>query len=251
MFNPALSWFGRSLIVILSGLLWVGSITTTAHAADQKAAAPAKDEHAKDGHAAKPAADDHAGHAAKPATLEDLAAGNVDGAGHETHAPPPGPIDWNTDLALFSLIVFGLFVVILKVFAWKPLSAALDAREARIKNDIAHAEEARVKAEKMLVEYQAKLAAAQDEILKTLAEARRDAEHTRQDILAQTEKEVTASKDRALQEIQRTKDQALSELFDHMAGTVANATERVLGRALTDADQDRLIGDALAEFSRN
>lgn len=248
MFNPGLSWFGRSLVVIAAGLLWVGSMTTNACAADPKAPAHTKDEH---GHDVKPAGDGHVDAAAKPATLEDKASGNVDGAGHETHAAPPGPIDWNTDLALFSLIVFGLFVIILKVFAWKPLGSALDAREARIKNDITHAEEARVKSEKMLAEYQAKLAAAQDEVLKTLAEARREAEHIRQDMLAQAEKEVTATKDRALAEIERTRDQALGELFNHMAGTVANATERVLGRALTDADQDRLIGDALAEFSRN
>ena len=216
MFNPALSWFGRSLIAVVASLLWIGST-----AADLEAAPNTEAVHA-------------------PADAE-----------HDPHAKPPGPIDWSTDLALWSLIVFVLFVAVLKTYAWGPLGSALDARENRIKSDIAHAEEARVKAEKMLAEYQAKLASAQDEILQTLAEARRDAEHTRQDILAQAEKEVTATKDRALLEIERTKDQALNELFNHMAGAVANATERVLGRALTDADQERLIGDALAEYSRN
>lgn len=241
MFNPALSWSGRSLIVILSSLLWVGSVSTNAYAADPKY------DH-KHAEPPKAAADNGAEHA-KPAGMGGGHGPVVDGNGG--HGAPPGPIDWNTDLALFSLIVFGLFVVILKVFAWKPLSNALDAREARIKHDIAHAEEARIKAEKMLAEYQTKLAAAQDEVIRTIAEARRDAEHTRQEILSQAEKEVTATKERAMQEIERTKDQALNELFNHMAGSVANATERVLGRALTDADQERLIGDALAEFSRN
>ena len=174
-----------------------------------------------------------------------------DGHTQQGHAESGVPINFKMDLALWSLIVFVLFVAVLKTFAWGPLSSALDARERKIKSDIASAEEARIKAEKMLAEYQAKLAAAQDEILKTLAEARRDAEHTRQDILAQAEKEVSATKDRALLEIERTKDQALNELFNHMAGAVANATERVLGRALTDADQERLIGDAIAEYSRN
>lgn len=239
MFNPALSWFGRSLVAVVLGLSWIG-LTTSNVAAQEKPAA----------HAEPAAAQPAAAHAA-PAGEHAAPAAGAHGAEHDPHAKPPGPIEWKTDLALWSLIVFVLFVAILKVFAWGPLSSALDSREARIKNDIAHAEEARIKAEKMLVEYQAKLAAAQDEILKTLAEARRDAEHTRQEMLAQAEKEVTATKERALAEIERTKDQALNELFNHMAGTVANATERVLGRALTDADQDRLIGDALAEFSRN
>ena len=228
MFNPALSWFGRSLIAVVCGLSWIAA-TSVNLAAQEKPAA-----HAEPGVS-------HPAPAAHPAE-----------AGHPApHAKPPGPIDWSTDLALWSLIVFVLFVAVLKTFAWGPLSSALDARERKIKSDIASAEEARIKAEKMLAEYQAKLAAAQDEILKTLAEARRDAEHTRQDILAQAEKEVSATKDRALLEIERTKDQALNELFNHMSGAVANATERVLGRALTAADQERLIGDALAEYSRN
>lgn len=234
MFHPALSWSVRSLVAIAASLLWIG--LTTASLQAQEAA------HETD--SAHPPAEKAEKGAQPPAE----AAKHAEEAG--AHGADPSPIDWSTDLALWSLIVFVLFVTILRVFAWGPLSSALDARERKIKSDIASAEEARVKAEKMLAEYQSKLAAAQDEVLKVMAEARNDAEHTRKEIMAQTEKEVSAMKERAILEIERTKDAALDELFGHMAGTVANATEKVLGRALTDADQDRLINDALAEFSR-
>jgi F-type H+-transporting ATPase subunit b len=171
------------------------------------------------------------------------------GAGHGKKNPYD-PLEWKVDLALWTLVTFGIFVVILRLFAWGPLATALDTREAKIHGNLAHAEEARVKSEQLLADYQAKLAAAQDEVMKTLAEARRDAEHTRQEILAQTEKDVAALKDRAVLEIEQTRDAALNDLFAHMAGTVANATEKVLGRTLSDADQDRLVNDALVEFSR-
>lgn len=261
MFHPALNWSVRSLVAIAVSLLWIGS-TTASLQAQEKDAHPPADKAAKEAQPAVEAAghaDKAAGHADKPGEHTDKAGGHGDPAGanaaaagnHEkAHGASPSPIDWSTDLALWSLIVFVLFVTILRVFAWGPLSSALDARERKIKSDIASAEEARVKAEKMLAEYQSKLAAAQDEVLKVMAEARNDAEHTRKEIMAQTEKEVSAMKERAILEIERTKDAALDELFGHMAGTVANATEKVLGRALTDADQDRLINDALAEFSR-
>lgn len=170
------------------------------------------------------------------------------GGGHAKN--PYDPIEWKKDLALWSLITFIIFAVILKLAAWGPLTTALDAREAKIHGNLAHAELAREKAERLLVDYQTQLAAAQDQILKMMADARRDAEHTRQEILAQTEKDVSLLKDRAVAEIERTRDFALNELFGHMAGTVANATEKVLGRALTDSDQDRLVNEALAEFSR-
>jgi len=178
---------------------------------------------------------------------------NEHGGGHEAaHGKknPYDPLEWKGELALWSFVTFVIFVLVLRMFAWGPLANALDTREAKIHANIAHAEECRIKAERMLGDYQAKLAAAQDEVIKTLAEARRDAEHTRQEILAQTEKDVATLKDRAVLEIQQTKDSALNELFSHMAGTVASAAEKVLGRALTDVDQDRLVNEALVEFSR-
>lgn len=252
MFHSAFNWSARSLIAVSVSLVWIGTASTHLALAQDKGEAHAP---AAAAPAAAPAHAEGAAHAAPAPAGDGHQAGAPHGDAphgddHHAAAGAPNPMDWKTDLALWSLITFGLFVVILKIFAWGPLSSALNSREHKIKGDIAHAEEARVKAEKMLVEYQAKLAAAQEEVLKTLAEARRDAEHTRQEIMSQTEKDVAATKERAIQEIERTKDAALEELFGHLAGTVANATERVLGRALTDADQERLIGDALAEFSR-
>ena len=49
------------------------------------------------------------------------------------------PMSFKTDLAIWSLVVFLLFVFVLKKFAWGPLSAGLDAREQRIREDIAGA----------------------------------------------------------------------------------------------------------------
>lgn len=160
------------------------------------------------------------------------------------------PIEWQGDLALWSLVTFVIFCIILRVAAWGPLSAALDSRESRIRADIVNAENARIKAEQMLADYQKKLATAQDEVLMILAEARRDAEHTRQEIMAQTEKDVAAMKDRAITEINQTTDKALEELFEHMSIGITSATEKIIGRALTDSDQDRLVNEALQEFSR-
>lgn len=241
MFHSARSWFVRGLVAVVAGLLWIG-VTTGNLSAQDKAADHEAKAHADE---AKGAAKD-----AKAAAHDAKDAAHDAETGHDAHEKKGAPLDPKGDLALWSLIVFVLFVTVLKVFAWGPLSTALNEREHKIKSDISQAEEARVKAEKMLAEYQAKLATAQDEVLKTLAEARREADQTRQSMLAAAEKEVAATKERAIQEIERTKDAAVEELFKHMAGTVAQATERVLGRALNDADQDRLIGEALAEFSR-
>jgi F-type H+-transporting ATPase subunit b len=172
----------------------------------------------------------------------------VEGDAQAGHAS--NPLAWQADLSLWSAIVFLLFLLLLTRFAWKPLAAGLDARERRIRQDIEAAEQARVRAEAMLAEHSAKLDRVQDEVKAILAEARRDAEVARQNIISAAQAEADATKNRAIAEINRARDQALKELFDTMANGVAEATEHVLGRGLSEADQRRLIDEALEHFAQ-
>ena len=158
-------------------------------------------------------------------------------------------MDLKRDLALFSLVVFIVFLVVLKKFAWTPLITGLDQREAGIRAHFEGAEEARRKAEELLAEHDAKLEGVQDEVREIIAEARRDAEHTRSEIVAAAQQEAEATRDRAVAEIERARDQALKDLFDQVAHQVAAATEHVLERSLQESDQQRLIEEALAQVS--
>ena len=101
----------------------------------------------------------------------------------------------------------------------------------------------------MLADYDQKLKAAQSKVDEIIAEARRDAETTKQDIVATAQREAKANLDRAKEEIGRAKDQAMVELFSHMRANVVSATERVLARTMNDADHQRLIDEALAEVA--
>ncbi len=172
-------------------------------------------------------------------------AGEDDHAGHDT-GPPLIP---DPDLVVFSIIAFGLFVFALKKLAWAPLIAGLDQREASRRQAAAETQSALAKAESLLGEHDAKLAAAQDEVKEIIAEARRDAERTGQDILAAAQSEAEATRARAVEDVNRAKDVAIQELFDVMSGQVAGATEHVLARALSDDDQNRLIDEALKQVA--
>lgn len=176
----------------------------------------------------------------------DHAAGGHDahGEAHETGLP----MNFKADLALWSLVTFLLFVFVLGKFAWAPLATALDQREAGIRKDIADAETNRVKTESLLREYQGKLTQAQDEVKAILAEARHDAEHTKQDIVATAQREAEATRQRSITEIERARDAALGEIFDFVAKNVVQATEQVLQRNLTGDDHERLVRDALSQM---
>jgi F-type H+-transporting ATPase subunit b len=177
-------------------------------------------------------------------------------AGHDHDAADAGhgggkpelPLKFHGDLAMWSAVTFLVFLVVLKKMAWGPLQNGMNSREAKIRQDIADAEGNRLKAEAMLHDYEAKLAKSAEEVKAILAEARRDADHAKQEIMATAEKESGAMRQRAVADIERARDQALGDLFDFVSKNVIQATEQVVGRSLNGADQERLVREALASL---
>jgi len=219
------------------GIVFSLALLTRLSAAEGEAHAPAT--------ATAPASDPHAGEAAH--------AGG-DHAHEHAHIGEKDvnkePQEFRSDLAIFSAIVFCLLAGGLYFTAWPQILGALEAREAGIRNAIADAENAKVQAEAFMKEHKGRLEAVENQVKEILAEARRDAEHTKADIVKSGEAEAEAIKNRAIAEINRAKDQALDELFSTLARQVSQATEQVVGRALTGSDQERLIQDAVQQFAR-
>lgn len=177
------------------------------------------------------------------------AGGHHDGhhIGGPTHKPDPTEV--RSDLAVWSFVVFMLLMFGLYKTAWPKLAHALEKREETITHHLTEAEAARVRAEKLLEQHAEKLDRVQEEVKAILAEARRDAEHTKAEIMATAQKEAEANRQRAVLEIERAKERALDELFGQMTKVVWTATEHVVGRTLTDGDHERLITEAVASVS--
>ena len=197
------------------------------------------------------AADDaHPAPAAAP-TASHAEAGDAE---HHDHIGEKGvnkqPEEFRTDSAIFAALVFGLLAAGLYYTAWPKILDALAAREEGIRKAIADAEDAKVQATSFMKEHKGRLEAVENQVKEILAEARRDAEHTKLDIMKQAEVEAEATKVRAIAEINRAKDQAIDELFSTLAHQVSTATEQVVGRALTGADQERLIQETVSQFAR-
>lgn len=215
----------RSLFVCLS-LIASASVASAAPADPHKA-----DSHGTGAHAA--VHDDH---------------GHSHGLGHGE--PNTDPSEVKGDLAIFSAVIFLLLVVILRKFAWGPIASGLEAREHHIAEHIAGAERANHEAKAMLAEYQKKLEAAQLEVRGILDEARRDAEHTKQEIVASARAEAAAEMERGKREVQTAMDQALKYLAETSAEQAVYLAGKVLQQQLKPADHVRLIDEAMAKLPR-
>jgi len=182
------------------------------------------------------------------ATTEAHTAGaaEVTSAKEESH---PNPLEFKTDLALWTFVVFIVLLLVLKKFAWKPISESLDRRERHISENIAAAQRAQDDAKKMLAEYDRKLAGAADEVRAMLEEARRDAEGTKQQIVAEAKSAAHAEHERAMREIRTATDAAVEELSQRSADLAVALAGKIVSAKLTGEERSRLVQESLSKFA--
>lgn len=150
--------------------------------------------------------------------------------------------------AITTLVVFVLLLLILGRFAWGPILRGLNDREARIKKDLADAENARKAAEARLAEYQKQLADAEAKVRDLFAKATTDAEAAGTRIRMQAQSESEAIKDRATKEIEESKTRAIAQLHTESANLATIIAGKILRRNITESDQSELIRSSLAEL---
>jgi F-type H+-transporting ATPase subunit b len=171
-------------------------------------------------------------------------------AQHESDDPfvNTNPLSFDPDLAICTLVVFGLLLAVLRKFAWGPISKALDDREHKIESDIAAAHRQNEEARELLKQYEARLAAAQDEVRAIIEEARRDAAVTQQEILAKAQADATAEMNRAKREVETARDQALQQLAETSANLAVDLAGKIVRAKLNASDHKTLIDEAVSRF---
>ena len=189
----------------------------------------------------------------------DPAAHSDHGHGHHAEIGTSGPAGvkqadfespawFQTDLALWSFAVFMVLLGLLSAFAWKPIMQGLEKREQGIADMIASTQAANEDAKRMLASYERRLAEATDEVRGMLEEARRDADATRQSIVAEARKAADDEKARARHEIGLAKDEALAQIADRAGDLAVEVAGKFLREKLGRDDQARLVRDSVANL---
>jgi F-type H+-transporting ATPase subunit b len=154
-----------------------------------------------------------------------------------------------TPLLFWSAVSFTILLVLLKRYAFPAITEILDARERTITENLAKAERARQEAERLLAEYQAKLKAAQQEATAMIDQARKQAQQVAEDNQRRVKQDTDRMLATAREEMARERVRVSKELKDQAVELVIAASERILKRSLTDADQKRLVKEAINQLN--
>lgn len=154
-------------------------------------------------------------------------------------------------LIFWIAVTFGLLLVLLRKFAWGPITSALTQREATIAESIAQAEKALAEAKQLQADNTKARREAEAQAQAILREAREEAERLRGEEVDKTRSQIKQMQDSAQAEIEREKQSALDSLRAEVADLAVQAAEKIL-RANLDADrQKKIVSDFLGDLSKN
>jgi F-type H+-transporting ATPase subunit b len=154
----------------------------------------------------------------------------------------------NVGLMIWTIVVFAISLFILRRLVFPRIGEALDKRTQTIEGDIDAAHELRQAADKVLDEYRERLKEARAQSDEIVARARQAAETHEKESKEQGKELIADAQHRAEREIEAATKRALDDLRREVADLTVMATEKVTRKTLTDADQRRLVEEALGEL---
>ena len=160
-------------------------------------------------------------------------------------SPAIGLVFWTT-------VIFLLFFLILRRFAWKPILNAVKARDEMIKGSLASAEKARKEMVKLQSDNEAILKKAREERESILREAR----DVRDKLIAEAKGKATEEAEKLVEKaragIEREKAIALADIREQVASLSIEIASKLLGERLKQTgEQQKLIEAYLNEINSN
>jgi len=155
-------------------------------------------------------------------------------------------------LTFWMCLVFGLLLFLLKKFAWKPILTALNERENSITEALKSAEHAREQMAKLQSDNEALHKQAREERDQILKEAKEMKDNIISEAKKSAEDEGKRIIQRASEEINKQKANAISELKGQVASMSVNIAEKLISNQLSNnAEQQAIIAQQVNNLNNN
>lgn len=152
----------------------------------------------------------------------------------------------NTGLMFWTLLIFIVLMFVLARFAFKPLTAAVEAREKALEEAIEAAKRDREEAAKLLEEQRHAVDVSRADAQRLIAEARTTGEKLRGEMLQETKLQQHELLERARIEIDLERKRAIADLRREAVDLALAGASKVIERNLDDQTNRKLVESFLA-----
>ena len=150
-------------------------------------------------------------------------------------------------LFFWTIAVFLTLLFLLKKFAWGPLLAALEERQAGIRKSLDDADTAKRELAEVQSKANAIIGTARNEADAILAEARADGARIREEARQGAQQQAQSIVAGAERQIQLERDRAVAEIRQQAVELSVMIASKLIRRNLTREDNAALIDDALEQ----
>ena len=154
------------------------------------------------------------------------------------------------DASFWVAVAFVAFVGILVRLAYGRIAGALDARAARIENEIEEARRLREEARQLLASYQRRHRDAVKEAEEIVEQAKADAERMVAQAAADLEAEIRRRTELAHAKIARAEAQVIEDVRDMAVDAAVRAAGRLVRERLGEEQAGKIVDDAISELGR-
>jgi F-type H+-transporting ATPase subunit b len=165
----------------------------------------------------------------------------------ESHAP--NLLDPSYGLMVWTLVIFVILLFVLTKFAFKPITAAVEARERSLQDAIDAARRDREEAALLLAQHRANLDASRAEGQKLIADARAAAERVRAELVEQAQAEQARMLERARAEIAGEQAKAIAQLRKEAVELAILGAGKVINQNLDRPANRELVESFLASVT--
>ena len=153
----------------------------------------------------------------------------------------------NPQLLVAFFINFIILLVLLSIFAYKPILKKLDERQARIKESMDQAEQIRLQTARTEEEIKTHLETARKEGQQIIVQATQIGDRLKNEAKEEARQEAESLITKARAEIERQRDKDIEELRREFADIAILATEKVINETLDKEKHRKLIDEVLNE----
>lgn len=146
------------------------------------------------------------------------------------------------------MLNFAIVLLLLTKFAWNPLLKVIAERQARIAGQIEAADQERAAAEKLRTEYQQQMQNAKIDAQSIMDKAMRQADNTKEEIIASAREEHARLLEAAEEKIARERQQALEDIRSEVVAISVAAASKIIGQSVDEKINAKLVDDFITRL---
>jgi F-type H+-transporting ATPase subunit b len=159
-----------------------------------------------------------------------------------------GILDLNPGLSLWTAITFLVLIIVLKKYAFGPITKMLAEREGSIRDAIDSAKKEREEAEKLLARQKDALVKAQRDAAELAKRNQQEMEAFRSQLTAQARKEADDMVASARKSIEEERRLAVAQLRAEVADLAVAAAGRIVKSSLDEKAQRQLVDEYIKDL---